>query len=156
MKIVPSLFLAVVVLMQADVFAVTHMEASELLDQADLVAIGFIISVDQGVDTTRAQVQLLQVIKGRGEVAGGLVSIESGSGKVYIDESQPNFMVRHTDLLFLHKTEEGYVCVNQADGQKSIHGENVYPYHDNAAYGVPLKDYLKSMEVAMKALVNTS
>ncbi len=133
-------------------FALTHMQTDKLLKEADLVAIGYVISVDQEVDTTRAQVQLIQVLKGRGELPGALVTIEGGGGKVYIDESQPNFSVRHTDLLFLQKTAEGYVCVNQADGQKSIHGDFIYPYHDNAAYGVPLKEYLESLEADAKNL----
>lgn len=152
MKFASVLLVSTMLLIPAYALAVTHMETAQLLEQADLVAVGYIISVNQGVDATRAQVQLLQVVKGRGEAPGGLVTVESASGKVYIDESQPNFRIRHTNLLFLHKTANEYVCVNQADGQKAIHGDSIYPYHDNAAYGVPLKDYLESLEATAKSL----
>lgn len=132
--------------------ALTHMETTELLERADLVAVGDIISVDQGLESTRAQARLLQVIKGRGEAPGTLVTVETAGGKVYIDESQPSFMTPQANLLFLQKTATGYACVNQADGQKLIRGRNIYPYHDNASYSVPLEDYLKALDAAVKAL----
>jgi len=133
-------------------FALTHMETTDLLNKADVVAVGYVISVDQGVESTQAQIQLLQVLKGRGEAPGGLLTVETAGGKVYIDESQPNFMTRQTNLLFLQKSPEGYTCVNQADGQKVIRGDSIYPYHDNAAYSLPLKDYLETLDAAIKAL----
>ena len=150
MKKTASLFFAIFGLISAHAFALTHMETAELLHQAELVAVGYTISVDQGVDTAQAQVQLLQVLKGRGEAPGSLLTVVTNGGKVFIDESQPNFMTRQTNLLFLQKTPEGYTCVNQADGQKVIRGEFVYPYHDNLAYSIPLKDYLESLAAAMK------
>ena len=137
-------------LFQNPAFALTHMETAELLAKADLVAVGYTISVDQGVDSTTAQIQLVQVLKGRGEAPGGLLTVESPGGKVFVDESQPNFMTRQTNLLFLQKTPEGYACVNQADGQKVIRGDNIYPYHDNAAYSLPLKEYIEALNAFIK------
>ncbi len=152
MRNLPILTLAFLLCSALPCGALTHLETTELLSQADLVAVGDIISVDQGLESTRAQARLLQVIKGRGEAPGNLVTIETAGGKVYIDESQPSFMTPQANLLFLKKTADGYVCVNQADGQKLIRGRNIYPYHDNASYSVPLKDYLTALEGVVKAL----
>lgn len=130
--------------------AVLHMNADELVARADLVAMAEVISVDQAVDSTRAQLRLLQVFKGP-EGPGNMVLVQSNGGKVYIDENEPRFTSNEVNLLFLQKAAEGYVCVNQGDGQKIVRGKNIYPYHDNASYSVPLKDYLKVMEGLLKA-----
>ncbi len=127
------------------------MDTADLLEQADLVAVGDVISVAQGLESTQAQARLLQVIKGHGEAAGSLVTIETAGGRVYIDENQPSFMTPQANLLFLQKTKTGYACVNQADGQKVIRGRNIYPYHDNASYSIPLKDYLEALGNIVKA-----
>ena len=156
MRTITGLVLALLLFAQSSLFALTHMETTDLLSKADLVVVGYVISVDQGVESTQTQIQLLQVLKGRGEAPGGLLTIESAGGKVYIDESQPSFMTRQTNLLFLQKTPEGYVCVNQADGQKTVRGDYIYPYHDNAAYSLPLKDYLETLDAAIKSLAGAS
>ena len=136
------------------VFAMTHLDEPELLRQADLVAVGDTVSVEQGVDTSHAQARLMQVLKGP-EKAGSLVTIEIASGKVMIDESQPNFTAYQPNLLFLQKTPAGYVCLNGADGQKIIRGKNIYPYHDNAAFSLPLETYLKALEAVAKEQIVT-
>ena len=136
--------------------AVTHLNTDELLLEADLVVLGEVVSVDQGMNDTRTQIRVLQVLKGlKGpEGPGSLVTVESKGGKVFIEESEPNFTVLQSDLLYLQKTAPGrYVCVNQADGQKVVRGRNIYPFHDNMSYSVPLKDYLKALETTIKALL---
>jgi hypothetical protein len=104
------------------------------------------------VDTTRGQVRILQVLKGH-QAPGGLVTVEALGGKVFIDEAEPAFAHLQTDLFFLQKAGPGtYACVNRADGQKTVRGRNIYPYQDNIAYSVPLKDYLRGLESAIKAI----
>ena len=127
------------------------MNVDELLTRADLVVLSEVISVDQDMETTRAQVQIFSVLKGL-ERPGNLVTIESPGGRVFIDENQPSWSVRETDLLFLQKSPSGntYTCVNQADGQKIVRGRHIYPFHDNITYGVPLKDYIKDLEETVK------
>ena len=132
---------------QADVL---HMTPNELVERADLVALAEVISVNQGIDSTHSQLQLLQVLKGA-ETAGAIVQVESHGGKVLIDENEPTFNTMESNLVFLQKTDQGYRCLNQADGQKIIRGKNLYPYHDNIAYGVPFQDYLKSLDTILKA-----
>ena len=128
---------------------VAHMNSEDLLAQADLVAAVETISVDQGIDTTRTQLRLVQVFKGS-EAPGSLVTVESGGGKVFIDEDEPSFTTMRANLVFLQKNGVQYSCVNKADGQKPILADSVYPYHDNIGYGVPLKDYMKALETAVK------
>ena len=129
-----------------------YLNSDELLAQADLVVLGDVVSVEQGVDSTQAQVRVSQVLKGRPELQGTLVLVESGGGRVYIEESEPTWSNRQAHLLFLQAAPDGsYACVNQADGQKRIWGESIYPYHDNQSYAVPFKDYLKALEARVKA-----
>ena len=135
----------------APALALTHISEKELMEKADLVALGEVVGVDKGVETTQAQIRLAQVLKGS-EAPGSIVAIESYGGKVYVDEDEPTWAQYKVGLYFLQKNEQGvYVCVNKADGQKHIFGENVFPYHENVTLGVPLKDYLKSLEAAVKA-----
>ncbi len=124
----------------------------DLLGRADVVITGEVISVEQTPNTTRAQIRILQSLKGR-KTAGSLVAVETSGGKVFIDESEPTFTTPQANLLFLQKTGSGYVCVNRADGQKIVRNANLYPFHDNLTYSVPLKDYLKELESAIKAIV---
>ena len=130
--------------------ALTHIPEQELVRQADLVVLGEVVGVEQGVDTTQAQLRLAQVLKGS-EHAGSLITVDSYGGKVYVDENEPVWAQHKVGLYFLQKNDQGgYACVNKADGQKHIFGENVFPYHENLTFGVPLKDYLKSLESAVK------
>ena len=132
-------------------FAAAHLNVDVLWKQADLVVLSEVISVDQGLDTTKAQVRVLQVFKGA-EKPGTFLSIQNPGGKVIINEDQPAWSTLQTDLLFLQKEASGgYICVNQADGQKTVRGRNIYPFHDNMAYSVPLKDYLEALDAAIKA-----
>lgn len=131
--------------------AASHLNTEELLKQADLVLVGEVISVDQDIQTTQSQIRVLKAIKG-GLPAGSLVTVRSGGGKVFIDENEPSFMSPQHNLLFLQKDGEDYICVNRGDGQKIIRNDNLYPFHDNGSYSVPLKDYLKALEATIKAL----
>ena len=130
--------------------ALTHLSETELVSRSDLVALGEVIGVDQGVETTQAQLRLSQVLKGS-EPSGGLVTVESYGGKVFVDKDEPTWAQYKVGLYFLQKNNEGvYACVNKADGQKHIFGENIFPYHENMALGIPLKDYLKTLEASAK------
>ena len=142
--------LAAFFLSASSTLALTHMDDGELLAGADLVAVGDAVSVQQGLESTQTQVRLAQVLKGAAR-PGELINIESQSGKVIIDESQPTFAALQLNLLFLQKTPTGYSCLNGADGQKVIRGKNIYPYHDNVSYSVPLETYLKTLEASAKA-----
>ena len=146
-----SLLLSTALWTAPPAFAVMHLNTDELLAKADLVVLGEVVSVEQDVQATHAQIRVLQAYKGP-EAAGSLVTVETRGGKVYVDESEPNFMTMQINLLFLQKTDFGYVCLNQADGQKIVRNENLYPFHDNISYSIPLKEYLKALESAAKAL----
>ena len=143
-------FVSLVLLTPA--LALTHLSEVELVQKSDLVALGEVVGVDQGVDSTSVQIKLSQVLKGSQE-PGDLVTVESFGGKVYVDEDEPSWSPYKVGLYFLHKTASGGIlaCVNKADGQKRIFGENIFPYHENITLGVPLKDYLKSLESAVRS-----
>ena len=128
---------------------VAHLEPQELFSRSDMVVLGEIVSLDRTVDTTRAQLRVLRAFKGPSGV-GSMLTVESLGGKVFIDETQPSFMTSQVNLLFLQKTDQAYTCTNQADGQKVIRNKNLYPYHDNSMYSVPLEDYMKLLEVLAK------
>jgi hypothetical protein len=131
-------------------FGVIHMNTDELVERSDVVILGEVVGVDQDMSTTHSQIRVLQPFKGQ-ERPGALVTVESKRGKVYIDESEPDFMIMQIDLLFLQKTPAGtYICVNRGDGQKIVRNDNLYPFHDNASYSIPLKDYLKTLEAMAK------
>jgi hypothetical protein len=132
--------------------AFTHLNTDELYARADLVVLADVVSVDQGLETTKAQVRVSQVLKGSSVAQGALVLIESPGGRVFIEESEPAWSDRQANLLFLQGPVDGaYACVNQGDGQKRIWGDSIYPYHDNQSFAVPLKDYLKALESIVKA-----
>jgi hypothetical protein len=127
------------------------LNTEELFSRSDLVILGDVVSVDKGLEATQAQVRVSQVLKGPGELEGTLVLIESQGGRVFIEESEPSWSDRQAHLLFLQGPRNGaYACVNQADGQKRIWGESIYPYHDNQSYSVPVKDYLKMLETLIR------
>lgn len=138
-------------LVAAPALALTHLNTEDLLAKADTIVLGETVGVTMGMDRTEAQVRVLQVLKGP-EKPGSLLTVHAKGGKVFIEESEPVFATLQTDLLFLQKTPDGYTCLNQADGQKVIHGRNIYPYHDNLGYSVPFKDYLKGLEEAIKGI----
>lgn len=126
-----------------------HLEPQELFSRSDMVVLGEIVSLDRTVDTTRAQIRVLRAFKGPAGL-GSMVTVEALGGKVFIDESQPNFMTNQLNLLFLQKTAEAYTCTNQADGQKVVRSKHLYPYHDNSIYSVPLEEYMKLLEALAK------
>jgi hypothetical protein len=131
---------------------VVHMNTDELYIKADAVVVGEVVSSDQQPGRTQAQVRVLQAIKGPFQ-PGDLATVTSGSGKVYIDESEPVFTTLQINLLYLQQAGEGvWTCVNRADGQKLMAGKNIYLFHDNPGYSVPFKDYMTGLEKLIKSL----
>lgn len=145
-----ALFSLIFTLSAAPSHALSHMDLPDLFKKADLVVLGEVVSADQEVQSTEAQIRILQAFKGEAP-AGSLVNVSSQGGKVFINEDEPVFLTLRVNLLFLQKAPAGYVCVNQADGQKQVRGDNIYPYHDNSAFSMPVKDYLKALEELAKA-----
>lgn len=129
---------------------VTYLEPQELYSRSELVILGEIVGLDRAVDTTRAQLRVLQAFKGP-VATGSMVTVESLGGKVFIDEDQPSFMTSQVNLLFLQRSGQAYSCTNRADGQKVVRGKDLYPYHDNSMYSVPLEDYLKVLKTLTKS-----
>lgn len=129
--------------------ALVYKTPQELYQQSDLVVTGEVIEIDQDMDTTTIQFKIKEVLKGSPQTPH--VTIKTAGGRVYLRKDQPQFLQIEKYLLFLKSKGAYYLCLNDADGQKIIRNDNIYPYAGNMTLSQPLEDYLKSLPKPTKA-----
>jgi hypothetical protein len=120
----------------------TYKTPVELYNEADLVVTGQAIQIDQEMDTTTIQFKIEEVLKGVS--TSPHLTIKAAGGRVYPAKDEPQFLHIERYLLFLKSKGAYYICLNQADGQKILRNENIYPYAGNLTFSQPLKEYLKN------------
>ncbi len=123
-------------------WAMTYKTPVELYNEADLVVTGETIQIEEEMDSTTVQFRIEESLKGAIQMPH--VTIKTAGGRVFPAKDEPKFFHLEKYLLFLKRRADHYICLNQADGQKILRNENVYPYNGNITYSVPLEEYLKN------------
>lgn len=124
-------------------------EANPLIDTRDLyakaefVVHGMVIRVDKTPTKTTA-VWAIQT-RYKGELPE-LITVMSDSGKVRINQKEPDFAPYDQAILYLVKDGNAYRCINGRYGKKEIANDNVYLDPHNSFNTIKKVEYIKLLE----------